>query len=88
VFLRFFGLGVLAFQVRKRYVQRLVTRPDLTIEEIRTKSINTRAFIVTNIGLESATRSRPVELGAESLRQPLVFAAVLQLPWRPQPASF
>jgi hypothetical protein len=26
--------------------------------------------------------------GAEPLRRPLVFAAVFQLPWRPQPASF
>lgn len=28
------------------------------------------------------------ERAAETLMRPLVFAAVLQLPWRPQPASF
>jgi hypothetical protein len=29
VFLRFFRLGVLAFEVSKHYVERLVTEPDM-----------------------------------------------------------
>src|ERR1700737_816040 len=36
----------------------------------------------------SATPNAIRVRGAEPLRRPLVFAAVFQLPWRPQPASF